>query len=1054
MPTTSRGDKLQNYVRSATSVLDDLSSSSSIPYLKPIVGIIRLILDSIRATKAQSDINDSLLELIHEILCAITELCAIDPATDDLPPHVLQAVGEFASALQQFATVLQFQRGQSRIRRMLKSSENATILGQCKQSLSAISTTFSLYLRADLLQETARLEIDTEERHKRLLDLLATQHDRSSNDTSSSSGGMLGRGGSSTSLLSLLPSQPSIFHGRDAELAHLVRLLTADVARIAILGAGGMGKTALATVVLHHPDVQGKYSQRHFVGCEVANTADALIVAVASTLGIEKSKDARRAILRVLAQASAQTLLVLDNFETAWEVPTEKNEVEEMLSNLSELPNLSLVVTMRGAERPGKVLWSRPHLPPLLPLSQTAARDVFFDIADDPDSTEDAESLGQMLEIADNLPLALHLLANLVSVEGYTSALRRWEAEQTRILSDGYDKRSSLEMSLEISLSSPRLAAVDGAAQLLGLLSILPNGVSDTELLASAIPDPHACRQVLLRTALAHVDRGRLRVLAPVRSYVFSVSPPSFDIIRPLRGYYCQLIALEQTVGAQPDDHLNRRVLAILGNVSALITICLDAIERGEFDLEFDIEQTLTGAIRLDTVMLNLLNNTGFKAWRRVARCAESLRDNVHIRVAYFTHLMAFYGETLTPEDVENSVREISGADLRVEDQAALKLGLSRYHLRHTTKHEQALQLGREALVLAKMGPNVVRQLDVWTDLITLTGMIGRHRDNLAVLREIEALVNDSGHLKLIADVTVAKAAVYNDLGYLSLAAALCLEARHLYAACGLEHSGYIQHLLDTLADVYFQKTEYTESRAIHLELARQTSPARSPLFHATANANIALIDILAQAPEEPILSHLEIARGIFEKHNFPWGLRLCDIRMADLYLRRGDRRAARDIYQRLLAAVNLTNTMRVWCLSKFASPELGLDSLAPPSRWPALYLAHARKVDDIPKIADALRCFGDMFLAEGDVGTATRLFELALERFTLMDVHRERATCLSRLAEIRGEQGDTSTARVYLEQARALYTRSSQQDKAELTESLLKSLAATDVETSVDSRT
>jgi hypothetical protein len=50
---------------------------------------------------------------------------------------------------------------------------------------------------------------------------------------------------SSTSI-SLLPSEPKIFHGRESELADILHLFGTGIPKIAILGAGGIGKTSLA----------------------------------------------------------------------------------------------------------------------------------------------------------------------------------------------------------------------------------------------------------------------------------------------------------------------------------------------------------------------------------------------------------------------------------------------------------------------------------------------------------------------------------------------------------------------------------------------------------------------------------------------------------------------------------------------------------------------------------------------------------------------------------------------------------------------------------------
>ena len=66
---------------------------------------------------------------------------------------------------------------------------------------------------------------------------------------------------------------------------------------------------------------------------------------------------------------------------------------------------------MRGVERPGKVRWTRPFLLPLKPLDQDAARKTFIDIAEDGHNPDEVD---KVLSLADNMPLAINLLAHLV----------------------------------------------------------------------------------------------------------------------------------------------------------------------------------------------------------------------------------------------------------------------------------------------------------------------------------------------------------------------------------------------------------------------------------------------------------------------------------------------------------------------------------------------------------------------------------------------------------------------------------------------------------------
>lgn len=131
---------------------------------------------------------------------------------------------------------------------------------------------------------------------------------------------------------------------------------------------------------------------------------------------------------------------------------------------------------MRGAERPGEVKWHRPFISPLEPLSDSASRQIFLEVADDPGAGEES-ALRHLLDLSGSLPLAVSLIASIASFEGYPGTLSRWQIENVALLSDGPDKRSNLEKSIILSLSSPRLSSSLHAKNLLVLLSLLPDGI-------------------------------------------------------------------------------------------------------------------------------------------------------------------------------------------------------------------------------------------------------------------------------------------------------------------------------------------------------------------------------------------------------------------------------------------------------------------------------------------------------------------------------------------------------------------------------------------------
>ncbi|KAJ7755923.1 P-loop containing nucleoside triphosphate hydrolase protein [Mycena metata] len=381
-------------------------------------------------------------------------------------------------------------------------------------------------------------------RHQEVLNLLETMS--SSESASSTSKVYFGSYTSSTSI-SMLPAEPKIFYGRDSELEDILKLFNQETPRIAILGAGGMGKTSLARTVLHHEQIITKYQgNRFFIACDTASNKVELAGLIGAHLGMKPGKDLTQAVLWHFAEAPP-SLLILDNFETPWEPFESRKEIEEFLSLLADITSLVLLVTMRGAERPSKVQWTRPFLSPLGPLSQEAARKMFIEIADDRHSMEEVD---QVLHLTDNMPLSISLLAHLVDMENCSTILSHWEREKTSLISEGFDRRSNLELSISLSLSSPRITSMPHSQDLLALLSILPDGLSDVELKQSKFPiqDILGCKAALLRTALAYSDdHKRLKVLVPVREYMGRCSPPTDPIITPLLAHFHELLELYMT---------------------------------------------------------------------------------------------------------------------------------------------------------------------------------------------------------------------------------------------------------------------------------------------------------------------------------------------------------------------------------------------------------------------------------------------------------------------------------------------------------------------------
>jgi hypothetical protein len=143
----------------------------------------------------------------------------------------------------------------------------------------------------------------------------------------------------------MLPSEPKIFYGRDSEVSDILDLFKAKTPRISILGAGGMGKSSLARVLLHHPAITAMYQpHRFFVGCGSATTKLELVTLIGTHIGLKPGKDPVQAVLNHLSN-SRPSLLVLDELESLWESIESRSGIEDLLSLLTDINHLALMVS-------------------------------------------------------------------------------------------------------------------------------------------------------------------------------------------------------------------------------------------------------------------------------------------------------------------------------------------------------------------------------------------------------------------------------------------------------------------------------------------------------------------------------------------------------------------------------------------------------------------------------------------------------------------------------------------------------------------------------------
>ncbi|KAJ7181126.1 P-loop containing nucleoside triphosphate hydrolase protein, partial [Mycena filopes] len=512
----------------ALTLLDELNDVFGLSYAQPIIKTTQALIVGVQNVKRNKDECFQLVENIHRVLYPIIRLHLKSETLGTPHLAVLGAIGAFTETLHKIYTFIQIQQDGNRIKQFFHQTEANKLLKDCQTGLGQAIEVFKGQVGATILSDVMQVQMEADNMHKELLELISALSDIDGTMSDQSSLGFYGMSNGSrksSNSFALLPSKPKIFHGREPELEHIIEALAQETPRIAILGGGGMGKTSLARAALHHSDTSSRFKARFFVSAEPATTVVELAAQIGLHLSLEPGPNLINPVVRYFARQTSPCLLVLDNLETPWEPLQSRSAVEDFLSLLADLNQLALIITMRGAQRPGKVQWTHPFLPPLEPLPNEAALQIFEDITDDSYLSNEKT---QLLQFTENIPLALDLMAHLVEYEGLSNVLARLQTEKTSLLSIGYDRSSNMDTSIALSLSSPRITP--GSRELLSLLSILPDGLSDVELVQSHLPikDVLSCKSALIATSLAYKDtKGRLRSLLPIREHVREFSPPS-----------------------------------------------------------------------------------------------------------------------------------------------------------------------------------------------------------------------------------------------------------------------------------------------------------------------------------------------------------------------------------------------------------------------------------------------------------------------------------------------------------------------------------------------
>ena len=367
----------------------------------------------------------------------------------------------------------------------------------------------------------------------------------------------------------LPPPPPKTFFGREEVVEKIVKLAE-DLAPVALIGPGGIGKTSVALAVLHHDRIRERFGDnRRFIRCDKfsasrANLLNQLSKAVAAN--IENPEDL--AFLRSFLP-SREILIVLDNAESILDSQgNDARAIYDLVKELgSELGNICLVITSRVTTIPPDFqCLSVPT------LSMDAARSTFLRIFN---RNERPDLVDKILEELDFHPLSVTLLATVARENDWDNdrLCKEWGKRQTDVLRTEHN--NNLAATIELSLGSPTFKALGPDAQeLLGVIAFYPQGVNENnaDWLFPAISNKDMILNKLCILSLTYRSNGCVTMLAPLRDHFRPRDPKSSPLLRATKEHYFTRLSVNVHPGF-PGFEDTRWILSEDVNVEHLLDV-------------------------------------------------------------------------------------------------------------------------------------------------------------------------------------------------------------------------------------------------------------------------------------------------------------------------------------------------------------------------------------------------------------------------------------------------------------------------------------------------